>query len=83
VKQVDLILQDKLVFDQNYINPKMKYIQTKKLIFIKIKIQKIFLTIAVGKAAPAKRKSRNFCNNDCFSGERVFEPKKKLIIHIV
>ncbi len=40
VKQVDLILQDKLVFDQNYINPKMKYIQTKKLIFIKIKIKK-------------------------------------------
>ncbi len=82
MKQVDLILQDKLVFDRNYINPKMKCIQTKKLIFIKIK-NKIFLTIAVGKAAPAKRKSRNFCKNDRFPGSRVFEPKKKLIIHIV
>jgi len=54
------------------------------LIFSKNKnTKKIFLTIAVGKAAPAKRKSRNFCNNDCLPGERVFEPKKKLIIHIV
>lgn len=50
--------------------------------FIKME-RKIFLTIPIGKAAPAKRKSRSFCRTERFPIASVFEPKKKFIAHII
>jgi hypothetical protein len=84
VKQVYPMLPERSISDQNDTNPKMKYIQTKykhkfESHFPKIKF--ISLTDAIGNAAPAKIKSRHFCNTERFSNEYVFEPKKKLIIH--